>query len=419
MNASTETLIARASVLYNAGRFREAHDALLQVDAAGAGGASLGLQLGQAQLRCGNAAEAEFSLRRALARAPADRDAHYGLALALMALGRHSEAEEVLKRLLEIHTGDFESLWKLGVCRLVQGDPCGAEANLRLALAIDAEQAAAWTDLGAALDAQDRRDEAIAAAETAVRIESTRGAFGSGFVNLAIDLADANRLEEAITLHEQMLPRYPYIYGHVAYAQALLKSGRLREGWQQYEFRFLCEPLLSRRQKFGRPIWSGQDLRGKTVLLLAEQGLGDTIQFIRFAPRLKALGASVLLRVPDGFEAFAEGFPGVDSVLERGTTRVEFDYFLNVISLANAFGIDSASIPANIPYVQADPEREARWASRLAARANLGLALSGLEIQTMRPIDFGRCRSRRWHRWEQLPGSGSTRCKKAHGKKRR
>ena len=172
-----------------------------------------------------------------------------------------------------------------------------------------------------------------------------------------------------------MLPRVPQAYGHLAYSQALLKSGRLREGWQQYEFRFLCEPSLSQREAFGRPTWSGQDLRGKTILLLAEQGLGDTIHFVRFAPRVKALGANVLLRVPVGFGDFAKGFSGIDKVIEVGAPLVEFDYYLNLMSLPRIFDLGLASIQGETPYLHAEPDVEKCWAARLKIDDTLAVGL--------------------------------------------
>ena len=78
------------------------------------------------------------------------------------------------------------------------------------------------------------------------------------------------------------------------------------------EFRWLVEPLNSARWKSGRPVWCGQDLRGRTILLRGEQGFGDCIQFLRYAPAVKALGATVCLIVAPGFEKIARLFPGVD-----------------------------------------------------------------------------------------------------------
>ena len=370
-----ELLFARASIFFGWGRYRDARDGYMRAHAAGMRGTALELQLGWSHFHCGNLNAAEACMRRAVALEPGDRRTRAGLARVLFSSGRHVDAEIALNSALELCPGDFECLWLLGNCKLGQGNPVAGEEYLRMAVAADSQRAVAWKDLGSALDAQDRRQEAMEASATAMRLEETYGENGDAFVNLAILLADDGRLSEALALHEQRLPLQPYVYGHVAYAQALLKAGRLREGWQQYEFRLLCEPLLSRRQAFGRPAWSGQDLQGKTILLLAEQGLGDTIQFIRYAPRLKALGANVLLRVPDGVEAFAQGFPGVDKVLERGATRADFDYFLNVISLPHVIGIEGAAIPAAIPYLRADAIHESKWATRLQSNGVLRIGL--------------------------------------------
>ena len=118
-------------------------------------------------------------------------------------------------------------------------------------------------------------------------------------------------------MFERNLPTRPAVHGHLSYAHALLKAGRFAEGWEQYEFRWLQDPLLSLRAKYPRPVWSGQDLNGKTILLRSEQGAGDMIQFVRYAPMLKALGATVLLTVLPGMEKLATGFAGIDQVLDR------------------------------------------------------------------------------------------------------
>ncbi len=372
-------LLARASILFDWGRFREARDACMQAASTGMQGTALELQLGWAHFNCGDTVAAEACMRRALARSPDDRRCRVGLAVILFRIGRFGEAESAMRSALVHYPGDFECLWVIGNCRLNQGDPISAEEFLRLAVAADPERAVGWKDLGAALDAQDRLEEAIKASKTAVDLDLKDGGADDSFVNLAIELVRDGRATDAIALHERMLPQVPDVYGHIAYAQALLRAGRLEEGWNNLEFRFLNDAFLPRRQNFGRPAWSGQDLQGKTVLVLAEQGLGDAIQFLRYVPRLKALGATVLLRVPDGAEAFAQCFPGIDRVLERGTTRTEFDYYLYVMSLPRAFGTRLDSVPLEVPYVRVDPARVARWSRRMASgkRLKVGLVWAG------------------------------------------
>ena len=154
-----------------------------------------------------------------------------------------------------------------------------------------------------------------------------------------------------------------------------LTDGQLTPGWALYEFRWLKEPFLSLRPRFPRPVWAGQDLHGKTILLLGEQGFGDIIQFIRYAPLLKRLGATVLLQMRSGLESLAASFPGVDRVFDRDAPLPPFDFHIHLMSLPGVFGTELASIPADIPYLRADSARSDRWAGRLTAAGKLKVGL--------------------------------------------
>jgi len=370
---------ARASILFAWCRHREARDAYLQAAAAGMLGAAFELELGWAHFHCADFVAAEGCMRRALAADPDNSTTRVGLARVIFETGRFADAEIALRAALELCPGHAECLWLLGNCRLCQRDAVAGEFYLRNAIESEPERAVMWKDLGAALDAQDRWQEAIEASTTATRLDEQCNERGDAFVNLAILLLNQGRISEALALHEKFLPQRPYVYGHIAYAQALLKAGRLQEGWHQNEFRLLRGPAMSVHKQLGRPAWSGQSLQGKAILLWAEQGLGDLIQFVRYAPRLKALGAKVMLRVPDGLEAFAQGFPGIDRVLERGPARVEFDHYLNLVSLPCALDSGAATIPAEIPYLHPDTSFALRWASRIPSCEHLkvGVAWAG------------------------------------------
>ena len=145
------------------------------------------------------------------------------------------------------------------------------------------------------------------------------------------------------------------------YSMALLAAGRLAEGWNHYEFRWLQNLLSPLRANFEQPVWSGQDLAGKTILVRAEQGIGDVIQFIRFAPRLKALGAYVMLQNRSGMDEIAAAFDGIDRVLGQNEPLPKFDYYIHVMGLPRVFGTDLDSIPAEVPYLRVDPVRVERW----------------------------------------------------------
>ena len=379
-----ELFFARASTLYSWGRLREARDSCLRAEALSLRSASLYAILGWSCMALGKLDEAESSLRKAVAIEPGAWEPHCNLALVLQAQKRLDEAAAGYERALDLDTDNMQCLINLGVCRVDQGDIVAGEAHVRRAIAIDGRRARAWANLGVALARQDRYEDAFHAFERAQLLEKETGEAVESFVNFALHLREANRTQEALGLYEKNLVAHPSLAGHNDYAFALLTAGRLPEGWHHYEFRWINEPLLSLRPDFPRPVWAGQDLRGKTILLRTEQGFGDFVQFVRYAPAVKALGATVLMQVRAGLEQLAHGVPGIDRILDRNEPLPEFDFYINLPSLPRVFGTDLVSIPANIPYLHAEPERVERWAKRLGAHdaRRIGLAWAGSPSHT-------------------------------------
>ena len=366
-----ELLFARASTLFAWGRFREAQDSYRRMAELGLVHAGLFVQLGWAYLHAGNFGEAEVWMRKATVAEPASRAAQQGLAWVLSTNGRLDEAIAICEDLLKLQPDDFGCLLCLGESRVKHDDPTAGEAHFRSALGLDSEQAVAWNMLGVSLRQQDRHAEALEAFARAARIEGAEDTDGDGFVDVATDLRLEGRLPEALNVLEANLARRPAIAGYNGYAHALLASGRWTEGWNHYEIRWLMEPLRSVRYGSRGPAWAGQDLRGKTVMLRIEQGFGDCIQCLRYAPHVKALGATVL--VGKSF-ALAGTFPGVDGVRD-GEAPGDIDYYVNLLSLPRIFGTEPDSIPAEIPYLQAEPALAERWASRVAAAGTLKVGL--------------------------------------------
>jgi tetratricopeptide (TPR) repeat protein len=251
--------------------------------------------------------------------------------------------------------------------RLEQGEFAAAEALARRAIALDRSRAAAWANLGVSLALQDRHADAASAFEHAMQLESHDHIDSDTFVNAANNQRDSDNVQAALALYEANLAQYPSHHGHAEYGISLLMAGRLAEGWDHYEFRWMRDPLLSLRPKFRKPVWAGQDLEGKTLLLRGEQGMGDTIQFIRYAPYLQTLGAKVLLIVQEGFGCLAARFPGVDTLIGRDDALPPIDFYIHLLSLPRVFRTDLASIPADVPYLQAEPAAVTRWAGRLGA----------------------------------------------------
>ncbi len=357
------------------GRFREARDAFDKATASGTRNVALHLQLGWSCYYTGKLDEGEAWMRQVVASDPGNWQAHFVLGAIHQARRKLDEALASYARGMELHPGDVQAYVMSGICKLEQGDHSAAEVLFRRAIAIDDRSAIAWANLGAALGSEDRFDVALEAFERAVRLEQEGSDACDSFVNFATNLREAGRTKEAFALYEQNLVQRPSVTGLGDYALALLTDGQLTQGWALYEFRWLKEPFLSLRPRFPRPVWAGQDLDGKTILLLGEQGFGDIIQFIRYAPLLKRLGATVFLQLRSGLESLAASFPGVDRVFDRDAPLPPFDFHLHLMSLPGVFGTELASIPADIPYLRADSARSDRWAGRLTAAGKLKVGL--------------------------------------------
>jgi Tfp pilus assembly protein PilF len=342
--------------------------------------------LGWSYFQTGKYDDAEAQMRRAVATDPGTCATHANLAIVLQGKGRLEEAAASYTRALELDAGDVQCLLNLGVCKVDQNDLAAGEALVRRALEIDRNRPRTWANLGVALALQHRNEAALEAFENADRIEEQTGEDVENFVNFALHLREAGRTSNALDLYEKHLPLHPSLAGHNDYAFALLTAGRLPEGWNQYEFRWMRAPLLHLRPNFNRPMWSGQDLNGRVILLRAEQGFGDIFQFVRYAPLVKARGATVLIQVREGLERLARSFAGVDQVLDRSKSESlpPFDFYANLPSIPLVFGTDLDSIPVNVPYICADAATAVRWGPKLGGREKprVGIAWAGSPTHT-------------------------------------
>jgi tetratricopeptide (TPR) repeat protein len=161
-----------------------------------------------------------------------------------------------------------------------------------------------------------------------------------------------------------------------------LRRGNFRDGWPEYESRWEVETLNTFKEKreIFQPLWLGTpSLEGATILLHAEQGLGDTLQFCRYVKPLADLGARVILEVQAPLVGLLAGLPGVSQIVARGQALPDFDYHCPLMSLPLAFQTDSESIPGPYPYLTPDPKRVAEWAARLGTKTKprVGLVWSG------------------------------------------
>jgi tetratricopeptide (TPR) repeat protein len=373
-----ELLLARASTLFDWGRLREARDGYLQAEAAGVRRPALYLNLAWTYLLLGSPPEAEAGIRKALVAEPGSLPARYCLARILQAAGRFAEAIDVYRDVLADQPDDPESVAGIAACQLQLRSYRDAEASARRATTIAPDRPGNWVNLAIALAQQDRLAEALDTFSRAHDIEVATGEDVESFVSFAHWLLWSGRPQRAIDLCRERLGAQPNPSGHAQYAFALLTAGHFREGWEQYEFRWFQEPLVSRRIETARPVWAEQDLAGKTLLLHAEQGAGDTMQFARFAASFKSMGATIVLQVQPEVRRLAEGFAHVDRVASATDATPAHDYHLPLMSAAHALKIQVASLPAHVPYLRARDDVLPQWAARIPSHPRrVGIAWAG------------------------------------------
>lgn len=370
-------LFARAAILEKWGRFREATVAFRAVRLRAAyPNAMLARQHGWSELNSGNLPTAEECMRQAVALEPT-AESWSGLGYVLHLKPDIQEAVLALQRSIALEAHDLRSLLVLATCELIRNRFSEAESILRDAIARGAA-ASGWVNLGVALERQDRIEEATAAYVEAERLESLNGEQVGARTNLAVALSESGEGNKALELlgrqSERARPYRQYIHGI-----ALLREGHLATGWNLHEFRWACEPLVAQRAHLAMPMWAGQVLEGKVLLIRAEQGFGDTMQFIRYAPWLKQLGARVHVRVQVGLEKLAESVKGVDLVEVSGKPSTPADYYIHPMSLPRVFGTDLTTIPLGIPYVDLDEATRVKWSQRIkqSGRLRVGIAWAG------------------------------------------
>jgi len=164
-------------------------------------------------------------------------------------------------------------------------------------------------------------------------------------------------------------------------ALALLALGDFRRGWTRHETRWYSTLGRDRRRSFPQPYWLGdEDLAGRTILLHAEQGMGDTLHFVRYVPDVVRLGGRVLLEVHAELQPLLAGLPDVAGVFARGDDLPPFDLHCSLMSLPRVFRTELATIPAAVPYLPAPEDRVATWRARLGepdGRLRIALAWTG------------------------------------------
>jgi tetratricopeptide (TPR) repeat protein len=320
--------------------------------------------------------EALESFDKALALKPGDADALLQRGNALLALGRARDALAAFDEVLASIPGHAQARLNRGLALAALGRHPEAVADFEAALAISPANPAAHYNYGISLFSLGRYAEAVAAYDRALSIAPDHV---KAWNNRGLALQALNRFDEALTSYSKALElQKDYADAHFNQALALLTVGDFRRGFEEYEWRWRRTGMPGHSR--GRPLWLGEyPLGGRTILLHAEQGLGDMIQFARYVPLLARTGARAVLEVQPQLKALLRELEGVAAVVARGEPLPSFDVHCPLGSLPLALKTEPATIPDEVPYVRADDDHIGKWRPRLEAlrRPLIAVAWSG------------------------------------------
>jgi tetratricopeptide (TPR) repeat protein len=335
--------------------------------------------MGLALTTVGKSDDAIAAFRHAVELNPEFIDALAYLGNTLSSLGQFEDAVVVFRRLCKLKPDSVEALCGLGAALRDGGQPREAIPLFRQALEIQPESSPAHNHLGVALGLTDHVDEAIAAFRRAIQIQSNNAV---AIKNLGVALAEKGEFDQSLAALDraiQLKPDLPQAHGNRA--MILLMAGDFKRGWPEYEWRWRDQTgMVSTPRNFTQPRWDGESLPGKTILIHAEQGFGDTIQFVRYLPMVARLGGRVILDCPIELVRLLRRAPAVERIFATGAALPGFDCHCPLLSLPRAFSTDLNSIPADIPYLAPEPALAARWKGRIESQKpafNVGLVWAG------------------------------------------
>lgn len=285
---------------------------------------------------------------------------------------RFDEAETHYRRGLELDPTNPDWHYNLALVYGGRGDSTRAIESYRSAIALQPAHRDAHFNLATELHEVDELEDAIDHYLAADAIEPGHRDVltGAGLAMLELD-----RLDEACACFERILAHHPdYPEARLYRGLAELKLGDYAHGWDDYEFRLDTDEIRSMRRYYPGNAWNGEDVAGRTVMLVAEQGFGDAIQFARFAPLLMERGARVLLEAPRPLASLLRSIPGLE-VIPRDDPLPHYDYYAYLMSLPRFFARSLDSVPARVPYLTPSTDKVAAWKQRLTSDHNLRVGL--------------------------------------------
>jgi tetratricopeptide (TPR) repeat protein len=313
--------------------------------------------------------------QQALRARPDFPEAHNNLGALLIQNGKSAEALDHCRAALRLRPTYEEAHNNLGNALQHLGKTEEAIAHHREALRLNPNYADALNNLGVAFQRLGRLEEAVAQCTNALLIKPD---YAEAHNNLGMALRLQGNWDEALVHYQRALQLKPdYPDPHWNEALVWLVRGDFERGWPEYEWRWTQPGFL--RRSFPQPLWDGSDLNGRTILLHTEQGLGDTLHFVRYASVVHQRGGRIVLECQPPLLRLLAGVPGIDRLVAQGEPLPEFDVHAPLLGLPAIFRTTVDTIPAAVPYLHADDKLVQRWRKELESLGGfkVGIAWQG------------------------------------------
>jgi tetratricopeptide (TPR) repeat protein len=376
--------------------------------------------LGVIEHQRGNYAAAVRQIEAALAANPNVAEAFNSLGNALGKLKRLDEAVVNFDRAIALKPAYAKAFYNRGGALHELKRLNEAVASYDQAIALNPSYAAAYNNRGNALKEMMRLEEALVSYDQAIalnpgfvdalknrgvvlqelwRLEEAvvsydqaialRSDYADAFNNRGSALHELLRLDQALTNYDRAIALRPgFANAHVNRGMTRLLIGRLQEGWEDLEWRWIANGLPSKHAAIDAQIWQGQNLAERRLVICAEQGLGDVIQFARYLPLLVERGAKATFLVPAKLVRLLRPLSSEIAVVGSLEGAAPFDFQCPLMSVPLRYGTTLTLIPRSVPYLSADTDLAARWAKRLGGQGfKIGIAWQG---NPGRRLDWGR-----------------------------
>ncbi len=386
VRSSVEQMFDSAVTLHMAGREAEAEALYLAILAVPPTQAETSYNLGLLYQTKGRKLEAIAAYRNATLMRQDHVSAYCNMATALQDLGQTDVAIATYKKAIAIQPEFAMAYCNLGVALKEDKQLTTAAEAYQRAITIKPDYDWAHANLSAVLMDLDDVEGSILSCNRALALNDK---MNMAYFNLGAAYKATNRHEPAIAAFREAIRIAPnFVEAHFTLSQVLLQLGQFEEGWQEYEWRWKLKQYVWLENLHGeirQPLWQGENIAGKTLMIYAEQGLGDAIQYLRYLPMVRdRTGANIVLAV----------HPPLRQLVSRNTDALvvtldqqwpDFDYHCPLLTLPRLFGTNLTNIPADIPYLKADPAEVKRWGQRIGetgGNKKVGIVWAGNPEQT-------------------------------------